>query len=237
MKYKLEKRIWTDKDFDNMGWHDNQIYQVRLTKDLEFDIDYILQWNQPDLDGLPFTFWIAPATLVFEKVEGLTFELATNFGFELEIESIERPGMENDNRWTILTQQGSFQFFCKGFQQFIRQDPFFEFGQVISNNKRGGCSLERTISQENSIRNRPDILELRQKELEHYENVKKRHLKVQELEKLIKARENNEIDTRTYIVRKNEIKEQIFSYSYFLKGTLFEDWGSSTKYSGGKFNP
>lgn len=35
MTFVLEKRISTDSDFDNMGWHDNHIYKIRLTTDLE----------------------------------------------------------------------------------------------------------------------------------------------------------------------------------------------------------
>ena len=98
-----------------MGWHDSQIYKVRLTEDLELDIDYILQWNKPDLEGLPFTFWIAPATLVFKKIKDLTFEFATGLEDAFEIEDIERPTTENENKWTIITQQGDFQFTCDGF--------------------------------------------------------------------------------------------------------------------------
>ena len=229
MTYQLEKRIWTDKDFENMGWHDSYIYKVRLTEDLELDIDYILQWNKPDLEGLPFTFWVAPATLVFKRIKNLTLEFDTVFEDGFEIEDIERPTIENKNQWTIITRQGDLQFTCDGFEQFIRQDPFFEFWQTISYIKRNGYSLDRTTNQENPIRNREDILEQRKKELELYENVKTRHLKNLELAQLIKSRENNEIDTKTYLIKKKEINEIIFSCSYFLKGTQFENWGNPTE--------
>ncbi|NCU02961.1 MAG: hypothetical protein GXC73_03150, partial [Chitinophagaceae bacterium] len=68
------------------------------------------------------------------------------------------------------------------------------------------------------------IVQQRQKDLEDYENVKKRHLKKQELEQLSKARENNELDTKQYLLKKKEINDQLFSYDYFLKGTKFESW-------------
>ena len=112
MEYKLEKNIWTDADFENMGWHDCNIYQIRLTEDLELDIDYILQWNKPDLEGLPFTFWVAPSTLVFKSVKDLTFDFNISFENTFEIEYI---GNENRNRWTIITRQGDIQFNSKGF--------------------------------------------------------------------------------------------------------------------------
>ena len=221
MEYKLEKNIWTDADFENMGWHDCNIYKIRLTEDLELDIDYILQWNKPDLEGLPFTFWVAPSTLVFKSVKDLTFDFNISFENTFEIEYI---GNENRNRWTIITWQGVIQFNSKGFEQYIRQEPFFEFGQTISYIERYGYSLDRTTNQKNPNRNLEEVVLQRQKDFEDYENVKKRHQKKQELIQLIKARENNEIDTKQYLLKKKEINDQLFSYDFFLKGTKFESW-------------
>ncbi len=221
MAYELEKTIWTDADFDKMGWHDNHIYKIRLTEDLELDIDYILHWNKPDLEGLPFTFWIAPATLVFKNIKNLSFEFDTGLEDSFEIEDIER---ENKNQWTIITRQGDIQFTSDGYEQFIRQDPSFQFGQTISYIERNGYSLDRVTNQENPNRVREDILEQRKQTLEHYENAKKRHLKKQELDELINSRDNNEIDTKSYLLKKKEITELLFSYDFFLKGTQFENW-------------
>jgi hypothetical protein len=221
MTYELEKRIWTDSDFDKMGWHDNHIYKIRLTQDLELDIDYIFQWNQPDLEGLPFTFWVAPATLVFKNVENLKFEFNIGFEDSFEIEDIEK---EKNNQWIIITRQGNIQFTSAGFEQFIRQDPSFQFQQTISYTERYGYSLDRVTNQNNPNLVRDDIIEKRKQDLEHYESVKKRHLKKQELEQLIKARDNNEIDTKQYLLKKKEINELLFSYDFFLKGTQFEGW-------------
>lgn len=221
MNYKLEKLVWTDADFEQMGWHDCNIYKIRLTEDLELDIDYILQWNKPDLEGLPFTFWVAPATLVFKSVQNLIFDFDLGFENAFEIEDIAKVDADC---WTIITRQGDFQFNSNGYEQFIRQEPFFEFGQTISFIERYGHSLERTTNQENPNRNREDVVQQQQKDLEDYENVKKRHLKKHELENLLKARENNEIDTKHYLLKKKEINDQLFSYDYFLKGTRFESW-------------
>lgn len=209
-----------------MGWHDCHIYKIRFSEDLELDIDYILQWNQPDLEGLPFTFWVAPATLAFKNVKNLSFEFATGFDDVSEIEDIE--WIKNKNQWTIITRRGDLEFICDGYEQFIRQEPFFEFGQTISYLKRNGYSLDRITDQENAIRDSGDVLEQQKKEFELYENVKKRQLKNPELTQLIKSKENNEIDTKTYLIKKKEINDLIFSYSYFLKGTHFESWGIST---------
>lgn len=32
-----------------MGWHDSSVYGVRLNRSLEIDVDYIFQWNQPEV--------------------------------------------------------------------------------------------------------------------------------------------------------------------------------------------
>ena len=221
MTYELEKRIWTNSDFDQMGWHDNHIYKIRLTEDLEMDIDYIFKWNQPDLEGLPFTFWIAPATLVFKNIKNLRFEFNIGFEDNLEIQDIER---ENKNQWIVITRQGDIQFTSEGFEQFIRQDPSFQFGQTISYAERYGYSLDRVTNQENPNLIRDDVIEKRKQDLEHYENFKKRQLKKQELEELIKSRDNNEIDTKQYLLKKKQINELLFSYDFFLKGTKFESW-------------
>jgi hypothetical protein len=224
MTYELEKKIWSDKDFEQMGWHDCRIYRIRLTEDLELDIDYILQWNKPDLEGMPFTFWVAPATLVFKNIKNFRVDIDTAVNDAIEIEDIERTQENNINRWAIITQQGDFEFLSEGYEQFIRQEPFFEFGQTISYIERNGTSLDRTTNQENSNRGREEIADRRKKNLEHYEKAKKRHLKRQEKEQLDRAKDNNEIDTKQYLLKKKEIKEMIDYYDHWLKDTIFENW-------------
>lgn len=223
-KYELEKKIWTDADFEKMGWHDCRIYKIRLTNNLELDIDYILQWNKPDIEGLPFTFWIAPATLVFKNIHNIQFEIDTAFDEALEIEDIELNNSDDIIQWTIITQQGDIEFTADGFTQWIRQEPFFQFGQTISYIERGGFSLEQTTDQENRNRIRQDIIEQQKKDFEHYENVKKRQLKRQEKSDLEEQRENGKIDLKDYLTKKKKIKEMLDYYDYWLKNTRFENW-------------
>jgi hypothetical protein len=181
-------------------------------------IDYILSWNKPELEGLPFTFWIAPATLIFKSIRNLTFDFCNSFQEYFEIEDIERTGGENGHRWTIIIRNGEIQFDSEGYEQYIRQEPFFQFEQNISFIDRNGCSLERTTNQENPNRVREDVVRQREKDIEDYQNAKKRHLKRQELNQLITAREENQIDTRQYFIKKKEINELLYSYDFFLRG-------------------
>lgn len=47
--YQLEKYLWTEEDFNQMGWHDSNIYAIAFGENFEFklDIDYIFQWVHP----------------------------------------------------------------------------------------------------------------------------------------------------------------------------------------------
>ena len=50
--YQVEKWIWTEEGFDEMGWHDATVYGVRLNHNLEIDLDYIFEWIQPEVEVL-----------------------------------------------------------------------------------------------------------------------------------------------------------------------------------------
>ncbi len=152
MSYNLTKKVWNDADFDQMIWHDCTIYKVRLTEDLEMDIDYILQWNEPEMQGFPFTYWVSPATLVFKKIRNFRFEFDATLQEPIEIEDIEREETKQGTKWTIITQQGDAEFFCEGYEQFIRQDPFCQFAQALSMSERNGICLDRITNQPNPHR-------------------------------------------------------------------------------------
>src|SRR2546421_8077167 len=78
--------ILTDKDFDQLSWHDCCLWGIGLhcgnplsndwTSDLALDIDYITQWNCGS-DGR-CTFEVAPAKLAFHNVTDL--EIDIDFG-------------------------------------------------------------------------------------------------------------------------------------------------------------
>ena len=48
--YKLEKTVWSEHDFETMGWHDATIWaMVADTEKYEYaiDLDYIFKWVHP----------------------------------------------------------------------------------------------------------------------------------------------------------------------------------------------
>jgi hypothetical protein len=149
-EYEIEKWVWTESDFEIMGWHDSQIHALAfLPEDFEiiFDIDYIFQWVHPGLNETYFKFWIAPATLVFENVYDLEFDLES-YNVELEIDNIRREdarrphnaqyiGREIDWLWIIECQEGEIRFRSVGYKQFIRALPQLRKAQTLDLKTRG----------------------------------------------------------------------------------------------------
>jgi hypothetical protein len=65
----LTKTVWTDADFESMGWHDNAIHAFACEPALPYpgrllvDLDYIVEWVNPVAPETRFSFWVCPATL------------------------------------------------------------------------------------------------------------------------------------------------------------------------------
>lgn len=109
--YKLEKTIWTEQDYEQMGWHDASIYGFifqsdnidSATTDLIFDIDYIFKWVQPVPPKVKFSFWLAPCTLKFENTFALTIDIDRRGGLTdmLELADIHllAKTQEKENKW------------------------------------------------------------------------------------------------------------------------------------------
>lgn len=154
--YDPEKWIWTDADFEQMNWHDHDIYAIEfwpLQYDISFDIDYIFHWFYPEDKPDNFNYWISPATLVFENIRGLTVDIESEFG-KLEINKIlrgdERIRKESQlgggplvRDWTILCQEAEIKFSATGYKQYIRSAPVLTEGQGIPHELRGLPSFRR----------------------------------------------------------------------------------------------
>jgi hypothetical protein len=110
----LTKSIWSDADFDVMGWHDVTIHGLcvqpgasdNLLPRLLLDIDYIVRWVHPLPPEKHFSFWTAPSTLVFEDV----WDVEGDFDFKgmalmLDVDHIRR-SIPDDSRggpqWHIV---------------------------------------------------------------------------------------------------------------------------------------
>jgi hypothetical protein len=152
--FTLEKRHWTDADFEVMGWHDSTVWSIAfLTEayELVLDIDYILKWERNELDGY-FAFWVAPATIVFRNVYDLKFDVA--FYDDTQIQDLKRGdpgkprnaeyiGTDREWRWVLTFSGGRISFRSSGFDQFFRRDPVLSDQQSLSLETRGGMSFDR----------------------------------------------------------------------------------------------
>ena len=158
--YQLTKTLWTHDDFDEMGWHDVVIHAITFQPEkYEFilDIDYIFAWVEPEPPSPGFSFWVAPATLVFENTWDFRAELSDHLGFQigLQMQGITRkvgrapktPAFVNTQTgwtWTIELVQGEISFSASGFSQYIRRNPIRVSSQQFSLQERGGISFERS---------------------------------------------------------------------------------------------
>ena len=153
--YTLGKTIWTHDDFEAMGWHDVVIHAITFQPEkYEFilDIDYIFAWVNPEPPSPYFSFWISPATLVFENVHNFKAQLEDPIG--LQIMGVSRKDavvprnadcikFKTEWTWTLDLLQGDIEFSSVGFSQYIRRNPVRVSSQHFSLEERGGISFDR----------------------------------------------------------------------------------------------
>jgi hypothetical protein len=148
-------------NFDDLCWHDNALYGLRLDagdcargdwrSDLVLDIDHIVTWLR-DADA-QVRFRVAPATLTFHDVTDLKIEvdcgdsggqIALN---ALSIDAITRERLKDQKicldrpywRWRIalnLPQGGAISFGSSGFTHVLRAEPVVQDQQQLAPAKR-----------------------------------------------------------------------------------------------------
>lgn len=154
--FSLDKSIWTQEDFEQMGWHDCSIYGMVFlpenetqTANLVFDIDYIFKWVHPPGQGQPFSFWVSPCALVFKDTFSLTMNVDRRDGTTdmLEIANLNPIGKveQETNKWVyeweIDLQEGRIHFNSTGFDQIVRQKPILTGQQILTLEQRKGISF------------------------------------------------------------------------------------------------
>lgn len=154
-QYALERAIWTHSDFEAMGWHDATIHAIAFlpaTWELALDIDYILRWVEPAPGEESYSFWVAPATLIFENTFETQIELepmdeVTMQGLERRDAQPMRPGFEGPHtawQWVVDCNEGSITLRATGFRQIFRQAPILVSRQTLEPPERGEISFAQT---------------------------------------------------------------------------------------------
>lgn len=150
--YFLERAVWTDADFDSMGWHDATIHAIAFlpdTSELALDLDYILEWVEPSPSREASSFWVAPATFIFENAFEAEIQLhplldVTVQGLERRDPQPTRPGFAGPItawQWLMDCNEGSITLRATGFRQIFRRAPIRVDRQSLLPAERGEVSL------------------------------------------------------------------------------------------------
>lgn len=150
----LSKSVWTNLDFDLMGWHDSVLHGIALgaTDDddpdlcLTLDLDYIVQW----VDGAPtFSFWLAPVSLVFEnawnlRLEGTIEQMDSAELLDLHhLRHFANPAGVEFDEGHVEGDGFDIRVDATSFTQYFRRPPILTESQWLSDEDRGGVSFDR----------------------------------------------------------------------------------------------
>jgi len=132
------KEIWTDSEFDDLGWHDCRLYRMQFPDEnfrLSFDIDYIFKWEKVSEH---FKFWVAPCDLMFSDVSGLKINVDYKDSMLMFISEVKRsnPRLSPNGKvtiWDFLIEcdNGQIIFSSTGFRQTIRSQPVLSESQDL----------------------------------------------------------------------------------------------------------
>ena len=134
----------------NINWHDSRIYGIGFdgaNYKLLFDVDIIIDWKK-NANQEYYDVFLAPATLVFENVWDLSFDIETwNIVLDIEnVRAINPKASKNhpdslEYEWEMELMQGVIKFKALGFRVFFKDDPKNIPPQDRTVNDRGGISF------------------------------------------------------------------------------------------------
>ena len=140
-EYILEKIIWTEKDFNSMGWHDCPIHGITFSDNFTLDIDYVFKWILDEVTSF-YSFWVSPATLVFENVSNLIFDVRMDCIQGLEIAGVEQKVfLDRPCSYVIDTQEGTIKFDSSGYKQYIKDKPILKSLPRLTREEKGGVNF------------------------------------------------------------------------------------------------
>ena len=144
---------WTQDDFDSISWHDNHVHGLRFfegehgTGELEFDLDYILEWLTPVAGAVSYRYRVAPARLRFRDVTNLAISIdyasASAAMGPFSIDGIERRVEQRRYSpavcWRIPVNfpPGEIRFEASGFEQSLIADGLLVDRQWLTPAERG----------------------------------------------------------------------------------------------------
>jgi hypothetical protein len=146
------KWIWTDNDFDAMGWHDATLWAMLADPErFEFlvDLDYIFEWVKPAPEETYYKFWIAPVTMIFENAHTVKLDIESSQG-TIEVADLHREnprptpnGKLEERTYRFECQEGEISLLATGFQMIVRRNPALLGTQSLNLELREGVSFDR----------------------------------------------------------------------------------------------
>ena len=153
--YELEKPIWTQDDFETMGWHDAKMWGMLANPDeweYLIDLDYIFKWVHPKEGKEYFKFWVAPVTMVFENAYDVKLDIESRQG-EIEVADLhmENARKAKNRKFTEYTfrfecQEGEITLSATGYIMYVRKKPRLLQDQSIGYKERGGVDFGRELN-------------------------------------------------------------------------------------------
>lgn len=150
---ELDRAVWTDDDFDSMGWHDASVHGIGFVEGeqpwlgrLLLDIDYIVEWVRPVPPSTSLSFRVAPATLVFEEAIDLSLRLSAGsvtFGVALQVLRLHRGRARSEalapthHDYRIEGADFDLRFTAARYRQVFRSRPVASPRQTLSAARRG----------------------------------------------------------------------------------------------------
>jgi hypothetical protein len=155
-QFVLTKTVWSDSDFDQMGWHDVHVHAMAFATseyELLMDIDYMFAWVDPEPPAVHYSFWMSPCTLIFRNVHSFNARIEWGLGLEISHVAREDAGTprnaeyikENKEwKWIFDCQEGEFSFVATGYTQITRRPPVRAASQHFPWTERGGVSFDHS---------------------------------------------------------------------------------------------
>jgi hypothetical protein len=153
----LVKYMWTEADFTEMGWSDCIIHAISVgghdgeqdddripNGRLLLDLDYIVRWVKPVPPSPHYSYWIAPATLVFENAWDMDGGIAPSDDGLMEVYELERLPSPDDRPHPVWDFHGwnfGLSVRATGYTQYIRQQPQHTTTSPLTMAQRGGLSF------------------------------------------------------------------------------------------------
>lgn len=135
------KEIWTELDFEDMGWHDCHIHAMSFPNEeleISFDIDYLFKWELDDKSNL-YKFWVSPCILFFYNVINLKIDIDFQNAIGLDILDINKKNLrlsadKKINLWDfeIATDKGLIKFESSGYKQVVKNQPICSESQILA---------------------------------------------------------------------------------------------------------